>query len=452
MSKPDYLVDGYKCQLFTWLRRVLFAGLLVLCSHGISAEYWSFTDTAGRKTEARIIEYDAERKTVVLKRKNGRSPAAVPLEMLSAADLEYIGRWVVGQGFLDKQRLKIRIEENATRWEDAGDDDGVREKKSTSYVIHLTNNTGIKLEGIRAEYCLYRDRRKYIETNNYGVPISDLEVGGSEQAEPRNRHTSFKRTSQFLNEVVGARFRFYMALNDDSEIMREICIPKPLPLEKYPWKEGKKVEQAKLKQLPDPASYPEKEMTKRDVEAIAEAYIHSFKEKNFNAWQQLLAPMNSNSSELTESRFSYPAHNIKRMKIEEIEGLNVRISMRNENNHEFDGWLQIHQSGHIKYGSCIIQHPVKKAFQSLRYLLAKEDSWRNTGIHALKKAKVPLCGYEIDETREKQEAAVDRILDWLIENGADHDPTEPKVVMPSSQFRKCLRDARRSISNCGHNH
>jgi len=452
MSNSGNLTIAYKRRLFARLQKALFMGLVMFSCVGFSEEYWSFTDTAGRKIKATIVEYHAENKTVVLKRKDRASSATVPLDMLSEADHKYIDRWVASQGFLDKRLFEIRVEEDTTHWEDAGDDDGIRRRKTTLFVIHLTNHNDRKLEGIRAEYCLYRDRRKYIDTNNYGVPIGGLEAGETIQVKPRNKHASFKRTSKFLNEVVGARFRFYMVQNDGSEIRREVCVPEPMPLEEYPWKEGKMVEQTKLKQLPDPTSYPAKEMMEQDVEAIAKAYIRSFEDKDFNDWVQLLSPMNPNASELTEKRFNYPAHNIKRMKIEEIDGLDVRISMRYQNNHEVDGWLQIHSSGHIKYGTCVIRHPVQGAIQSLRLLLAEDDSWHNTGIHALKKAQIPLCGYEDDESKKKQVDAVDRILDWLVENGADHDPTEPKVAMPSSQFKKCIRDARRSISNASHHH
>lgn len=452
MGRFGHLADGCRYRLFPWFRRAVFVGLFVFCSRGTAVEYWTFTNTAGRKIEARIVTYNAENKTVVLKRKKGGSPAAVPLNMLSAADHEYIDRWAASQNFLDNRLLEIRVDENTTHWEDAGDDEGIRKRKFTSFIIHLTNRNDLRLEGIRAEYCLYRDRRKYIETDNFQVSIGDFEAGERKEVEPRNKHSSFKRSSKFLNEVVGARFRFYMTLNDGSEIMREVCVPEPLSLEEYPWKEGRVAEQEKLKQMPDPTSYPDKEITEQDVKTIAQAYIRTFKDKDLSAWKQLLAPLHPNASELDEDGFNYLAHNLKRLKIEEVAGLNVRVSLTNMNNHSFDEWLQIHPSGYIKYGPCVIRHPVKKAFRSMGYLLAKDVSWRNTGVHALKRADIPLCGYDVNESRVQQVAAIDRILDWLAENGADHDPTEPKVAMPPAQFSKCLRDARRSISNSGHTH
>jgi len=277
----------------------LLAGLFLLCGIGLAGEYRSFTDASGREINAEIVEYDAEGKTVVLKRRNGSS-GAVPLNTLSGADQEYIIKWASRQGFLNQRKFEIRIEENATRWEATGDNDG-GERKFTRFVIHLTNNSGLKLENVRAGCCLYRDYEKYIDATYYEVPIADLEAGETTQANSRIKHTSARRTPMFLNEVVGARFRFYMALDDGSEIMRETCIPEALSPEKYPWKEGRKAEREKREQLPDPTSYPDKEMTAQEVKAIIKAYIRALEKKDFNAWSQLLSPMHPNAPELNET-------------------------------------------------------------------------------------------------------------------------------------------------------
>jgi len=135
------------------------------------------------------------------------------------------------------------------------------------------------------------------------------------------------------------------------------------------------------------------------------------------------------------------------MKVEKIVGLNARISIEYENQRRVNGWLQIHPSGYIKYEPCIIQHPGKRASQSLTLLLSEDQSLRKAGIHALEQAKVPLCGYEANASKEDRMDVANRILDWLAENGAAHDSTEPKVAIPMTEFRKCIRDARSGISN-----
>ena len=419
--------------------------MTLLCGVGLAGERRSFTDVLGREINAEIIEYDAESQTVVLKRRNGSS-GVIPLNALSRADQEYIVKWASRRGFLDTQAFEIRIEENTTRWEATGDNDG-GERKFTRFIIHLTNNSSFKLENIRAGCCLYRDYEKYIGTAYYEILMDDLEAGETTQANSRIKHVSARRTPMFLNEVVGARFRFYMVLDDGSEIMRETCVPKVLSAEKYPWKEGGKAEREKQKQLPDPTSYPDKEMTAQEVKSIIKAYIRALEKKDFNAWSQLLSPMHPGASELNEIRFNYPAHNIKSMKIKDIDGLNARISVEYKNQRSVNGWLQIHSSGYIKYEPCIIRHPVKKASQSLTLLLSEDQSLRKAGVYALEQAKVPLCGYETNASKEDRKGVANRILDWLAENGADHDSTEPNVLIPLTEFRQCIRDARSSISN-----
>lgn len=412
------------------------------CTADMMDEYRVFTSTSGQVIEARALAFDAEQGTVTLQRRNGKS-GTVPADTLSAEDQAYLAKWLTAQEFLNQDQLEIHVNFVQGNWTDAGDERGNRKKREDQFEISLTNHGYTTLTNINLEYCQYRDRGDYISSHNMSVKIEDLTPG--KRFETTSRTTGWRRGGSFLNATVGGRFRFMMTMSDGTQLMREICTPKPLPPEKFPWVESEKAREERKASMPDPASYPDRVMTEKDVQALAEQYIAIWEKEDFDTWTGLLSPMHPGDAKLTKSRFMGHISNIKFMKIEEIAGRNVKVKVYYKSGHDPEYWLQITSSGYIKYTPLAFRHPML-SIQRLHLLLHEESSMRNTGYTVLTTAAIPSFGYNRnDSSSDNRKEITSKIMAWIREHGATHDAGEPKVFLPQEAFTECLYDAERNI-------
>ena len=77
--------------------------------------------------------------------------------------------------------------------------------------------------------------------------------------------------------------------------------------------------------LPDPASYPNVDMSRLDVQHLAEHSIKSLEERDYDSWQMLLAPMHPGDQRLLESNFLAHGRDVASYKVDKIEARNVKI-------------------------------------------------------------------------------------------------------------------------------
>lgn len=407
-------------------------------------EYHTFVDTSGRSIEAKVLDYDPTNGKVQLERRNGKT-GMVPADQLSEGDHRFLDLWLEAQQFLNNDLLEISIMFKRGYWDDTGDVTGDRDRRNDELIISLLNHGDTTLTNVTAEYCTYRERKEQIAAYNRTLEIGELTPAKS--LEIVRKETSWKRGFKFRNILEGARFRFMMPLSNGTTLVREICIPKPLPLDDYPWVEGKKALEAEKASLPDPTDYPDKTMTGKDVKALAKQYIEAIEDEDFEAWKALMAPMHPGHASFTESSFKMSIKHINSIHILDIEELNVHMRVRNKRGNPSEGWLQIHSSGHIKYTPVKFKHPIELALNNVSLLLHKKDEWRRTGVRYLREAKVPLLNYKVEGNQNDWNKSVKQIMEWIEKNGGTHDPTNPKVFFPEEALKEEIELTERRIED-----
>ena len=90
--------------------RALVVALFILS--GFSAlgdEFRDFMSTDGKSMRGQVLRIDAVKKTVTIKRDNGRS-ATVPMAVFSAADQQYFKEWMKLEGVRSPSKLKFICE------------------------------------------------------------------------------------------------------------------------------------------------------------------------------------------------------------------------------------------------------------------------------------------------------------------------------------------------------
>ena len=192
-------------------------------------EYHTFTDVSGRSIKAVVMSYDADSAKVDLKMGNGKK-GTVALDQLSKEDHDYLDLWKEAQRLLSNDLLEIDVSLEKGYWDDTGDSTGDRDRREDLLYISIVNHSGTTLTNITAEYCTYRERKEQTAVYNTTLELNDLTP--SVPFETECKQVSYKRGFEFRNILLGARFRFMMPLSDGSVLVREICVPKALPLDK----------------------------------------------------------------------------------------------------------------------------------------------------------------------------------------------------------------------------
>ncbi len=407
-------------------------------------ECHTFTDISGRSIEARVLNFDPANGKVNLQMENGKK-GAVHLNQLSPADHHYLELWMEAQHLLNNELLEINITFKDGYWDDTGDTSGDRDRREDQLIISIVNHGKTSLTNITAEYCTYRERKE--QTAVFNQPLITGELSPSEPFESTIRQVSYKRGFEFRNILIGARFRFMMPLSDGTLLTREICVPKPLPLDDYPWAEGELAREEEKASLPDPADYPDRHMTEKEIRVLAEQYIEAVEDKDFEAYKALLTPMHPGDPVLTKSTFEQRVDSINSMHILDIEGLCVNMRVRYKRGTQREGWLLINQSGHIKYTPLLFTHPIETALQNVSFLLRNRRDLRQTGVSYLSKTKIPMFSYDTNGKRNDWEDSVEQIMEWIEENGGIHDITEPRVFYPEDALKEQITQAEMRIAN-----
>lgn len=419
----------------------LFA-LVLITAHAHAKtfeEYHTFTDASGRQINAKVLDYDPESGSLKLLLQNGKR-GTISTDQLSADNYTYLDRWQELKPYFSNKYLEIGVSLTSGKWAHSGSSNKDHEKKSNEFEISLINHGNTTLTNLYVEYCTYRNKKdrphkkKYLTQNTASIEIGDLDSGREFDA---TRRASSYRKSDFLNEVVGARFRFKAPMPFGTILVREICVPGPLPLDIYPWQKSQKELENEKELLPSPTDYPDKEMTKADAEHIVEQYIDAWKKNDFVAWKVLLSPMHPGDPKLARSYFQGVQKRNDRIKILATKGLNVKVQVTNTKGTETEGWIQLHSSGHIKYTPFVFRHPVNSALLYLPQLVHK--SFRHSSFQRIRELNIPTFDYDVDADIKNWDSNTKRILDWLRENGATYDVSEPKVFFPEEKLESLTK-------------
>jgi len=185
------------------------------------------------------------------------------------------------------------------------------------------------------------------------------------------------------------------------------------------------------------------ELSEDQIEEIAEQYIEACLSQNYAAWKSLFL----NIGDVSEADFTkWKIRIVKRIRIKEVDGYNVRLQIQYKSGSRVDGWLQLLPDGKIKYGALVYEHPIPVAFEALHPLyMVYRDEYPNIDIYGpserLIKSGVPLFGYSQDGRipPHKKLKQLESIKEWLLENGEEWDQSEPKLVCPEDQFKALLR-------------
>jgi len=201
-----------------------------------------------------------------------------------------------------------------------------------------------------------------------------------------------------------------------------------------------------------PTESPEKNLSKTKIVKLVDQYVAALEYKNFDAWNELVAPLYTNSPLLNPTNFLEKASRVKSLSIKQINGLNADLKIRYHDGRKQIGSLQIHASGHIKYTPFLFEHPVVRAFSLVQSLLndrttlfgaTSSEASRMEIVWELDTLGIPLCEYDpLAPSINDRLAAARKIFEWLEENGQTFDNTEPKVFITPGEFARCVEKAR----------
>jgi hypothetical protein len=144
--------------------------------------------------------------------------------------------------FLDTEALKFSIKKVEGEWSAAPRLAKDRMVRPVRFILQMENTNSVAFRDLRMEYCVYvystsrsknigcviYPKREFIGTAEPGI-VSQVvfDCPADEEKTP---------SIDFGREVVAGRFRIYMLLEDQREVMREIQYPESLSEELYPWK------------------------------------------------------------------------------------------------------------------------------------------------------------------------------------------------------------------------
>jgi hypothetical protein len=196
------------------------------------------------------------------------------------------------------------------------------------------------------------------------------------------------------------------------------------------------------------------EMTKRQINNLAERYISAIEEHDFEAWSELLSPLHPEGAELDETAFLKRTETIKSLSFDIIDGHNVTLQIKYISGGRSLGTLQIHPSGYIKYTPLFVKHPLYAVCEKLEVLLDDRDTFfgstsspasREAAASALEEMSIPLFNYDpLAPTKEERREAAKKTLEWLQKNGPTYDSDEPNVCLPPEEFTALMKQLTRA--------
>lgn len=198
-------------------------------------------------------------------------------------------------------------------------------------------------------------------------------------------------------------------------------------------------------------------LSKRDVKAIAERYIDTITTRDYSTWTSLMASSEIatkseflkffefkevSSSTLTSDELFRPkiSGEIKRIKIKRIKGVCIELEFQSKASYSPSKCLFIQPDGKIKYDAIFHQHPVLIARIAWGQWFHIQP-FRTTGpacdwyYFNLKATGIPLQGFDRSSNKSKQYKALDKIGQWLEDEGEEWDSTYPKLFI-NGDFEK----------------
>ncbi len=183
------------------------------------------------------------------------------------------------------------------------------------------------------------------------------------------------------------------------------------------------------------------ELSEDQIEEIAEQYIEACLTQNYTAWKSLFL----DTGDVSEADFTTSPHvaKIKKIRIKDIDGYNVRLQIQYNFGYRKDGWLQLLPAGKIKYGAILHQHPIPIAFELqssfAAYLNHDTEAGHPDSKRELLEVGIPVFGLNRRMKPHNQLKALKQIKEWLIEKGENWDRSEPKLACPEGQFKALLK-------------
>jgi len=196
-------------------------------------------------------------------------------------------------------------------------------------------------------------------------------------------------------------------------------------------------------------------LSKDEVENIAKQYADACVAENYASWKILFHDVESVSASdfrtaLASQGFGVVmgGYSIEKIRVKKIEGLNVHITIQcRASSANYDGWLQLLPNGKIKYDPIVHLHPIPKAIRALPHSWSKplDSNSLTATVHEvaarnLTESGIPLFGLELDSERKERRESVEKIHEWLKENGDSWDNSEPKIPCHEDQFKKMMRE------------
>ena len=203
-----------------------------------------------------------------------------------------------------------------------------------------------------------------------------------------------------------------------------------------------------------------KTLSKDEVENIAEQYIAACVAANYKSWKILFHDAESVSEKdfhtalVSRGSGVIQGHIIQTIRVKKIEELSVHITIRCKvSSRNYDGWLQLLPDGKIKYDPIVHIHPIPKAITALPYIRIKHLDNPNllskVAASNLTESGIPLFGLELVSNPEEKRESLEKIRDWLKENGDSWDNSEPKIPCHEDQFKKIMKEYRILVEGWG---
>lgn len=233
------------------MKRVLIVAVLALCCSlaGADDSFRVFTDDTGRAISARILKYDARKRTILVQLDNGRQ-GNIPVPKLSEEDQKYVFAWAQLQDFMDERRFKI----SAKREKHDNDADShkgnvqSRDVENMGYEIELENRSDITFLNVKLEYCIFYEQEintRGGEDAKQGVYCDSVTVSRMLPKDKKTLQTGnvkiYKEelSSEYhwvdgtdnvqRGEVHGLWLRASIEMDGGEKVIRDFCLPDSIP-------------------------------------------------------------------------------------------------------------------------------------------------------------------------------------------------------------------------------
>jgi hypothetical protein len=237
-----------------------------LCLSALSDDmYRDFTDTQGRKIQAKLVSFDSKSGKVTIERNNHRKVTVSPT-IFDDSDQAYIQQWVKGFLLSNKTNFSIKIDEEESKlseFEKVVKNGSMRGDytrfSTTQLTVNIKNKTDYDFGLTRLEYCLFIERKgygkyedqRYCETGSLTsselnaqknclfktdeIRINEHYTGEGDENTTTGIIDYYKKKS-FIEKVIGVTFRLYIDSDDATDQFLEFSHPSSFKTN-YHWNE-----------------------------------------------------------------------------------------------------------------------------------------------------------------------------------------------------------------------